>query len=409
MPGIIHRIIIVSALSMCSCGVFAADSPPAEWIDPDTGHRVVRLSSEPGTESLYFNQNAWTANGDRLVITTPEGISTLDLKTHKTELIVPGAKNLSGIVVGPKSRQIYYVRRMGDDLVALSTQMDTRATREIGQVPGGGSLMTVNADETLLAGSFAETNGLFSLKADEKKGAMMLRRVEAHQPMALFTLNIQTGGLKTFNHSTDWLNHVQFSPTDPSLLMFCHEGPWQMVDRIWTIRTDGTGLAKIHTRTMENEIAGHEFFSADGKWIWYDLQTPRGEDFWLAGYEIATGQRLWYHLPRDQWSVHYNISRDASLFAGDGGDQSGVAHATNGKWIYLFHPENTPKEPNSDSLVQTGVFRAEPLVNMSKHSYHLEPNVNFSPDGKWIIFRSNMFGPPYVFAVEVARASTEKM
>ena len=33
---------------------------------------------------------------------------------------------------------------------------------------------------------------------------------------------------------TDWLNHLQFSPTDPTLLMFCHEGPWHKVDRIWT-------------------------------------------------------------------------------------------------------------------------------------------------------------------------------
>ena len=29
---------------------------------------------------------------------------------------------------------------------------------------------------------------------------------------------------------------------------------------------------------MNMEIAGHEFFSADGRTIWYDLQTPRGED-----------------------------------------------------------------------------------------------------------------------------------
>lgn len=30
--------------------------------------------------------------------------------------------------------------------------------------------------------------------------------------------------------------------------------------------------------------------------------------------------------------------------------------------------------------------------------------VKFSPDGKWVIFRSNMFGPAYVFTVEVASA-----
>ena len=87
----------------------------------------------------------------------------------------------------------------------------------------------------------------------------------------------------------------------------------------WTIRTDGTGLTKIHTRTMDMEIDGHEFFSPDGKTIWYDLQTPRGEVFWLAGYELATGRATWYHLERNEWSVHFNVSPDGKLFAGDGG------------------------------------------------------------------------------------------
>jgi oligogalacturonide lyase len=41
---------------------------------------------------------------------------------------------------------------------------------------------------------------------------------------------------------------------------------------------------------------------------------------------------------------------------------------------------------------------------MSKHQYRLEPNVSFTPDSKWVVFRSNMFGPTYVFAVEVEKA-----
>ena len=83
-------------------------------------------------------------------------------------------------------------------------------------------------------------------------------------PMGLYTIDIASGTVTTIYRSTDWLNHVQFSPTDPQLLMFCHEGPWHKVDRIWTIRTDGTGLTKQHSRGMDMEIAGHEFFRADG-------------------------------------------------------------------------------------------------------------------------------------------------
>jgi oligogalacturonide lyase len=386
--------------------LIAGDQPPTEWIDADTGHRIIRLSPEPGSESLYFNQNAFTADGDKMVITTPQGIATVNLKTHKVEMTVPNARNVSGIVVGRKSRQVYYVRPHGTNQVAFATDLDTRVTHEIGMVSQGGFLMTVNADDTLLAGSFVENGEPVLQKAGESKGAWMQRRLEAHIPMALFALNIKTGALKTFGRSTDWLNHVQFSPTDPSLLMFCHEGPWDRVDRTWIIRTDGTGLREIQPRTMDGEIAGHEFFSADGKRIWYDLQTPRGEDFWLAGYQLATGEHLRYHLRRDEWSVHYNISPDGSLFAGDGGAENMVAHAKDGKWIYLFRPAPSPilPETNSSSLTKTGMVKAERLVNLSKHNYHLEPNVNFTPDGRWVVFRSNMFGPTYVFAVEVAKA-----
>ena len=62
------------------------------------------------------------------------------------------------------------------------------------------------------------------------------------------------------------------------------------------------------------------------------------------------------------------------------------------------------KVGHEKGFVQPGVLRSEKLVNMAKHTYRLEPNVTFSPDMKYIIFRSNMFGPTHVFAVEIAKA-----
>ena len=53
-----------------------------------------------------------------------------------------------------------------------------------------------------------------------------------------------------------------------------------------------------------------------------------------------------------------------------------------------------------------GKFKTESLVNLTKHDYSLEPNVTFSPDMKWIGFRSNMLGPTHVYAVEVEKAKT---
>jgi oligogalacturonide lyase len=98
------------------------------------------------------------------------------------------------------------------------------------------------------------------------------------------------------------------------------------------------------------------------------------------------------------------VTRDGTLFCGDGGDPGQVAKAPDGEWIYLFRPELFRNQgAASKDFVNAGVLHAERLVNMSKHQYKLEPNVSFTPDRKWVIFRSNMFGPTYVFAVEVAK------
>jgi oligogalacturonide lyase len=34
--------------------------------------------------------------------------------------------------------------------------------------------------------------------------------------------------------------------------------------------------------------------------------------------------------------------------------------------------------------------------------------VSITPDGKWVVFRSNMHGPTHVYAVEIAKASVKK-
>lgn len=397
---------LVVCLFLSAAGGWSAQDgePPVSWIDPDTGHRVVRLTREPGSASLYFNQNGYTADGKRLVYTTPDGISVLDLATRQARQVVKGRARL--VDAGRKSPRIYYVR----EGAAFSTDVDTGDTRKIAVLPPRGSIATVNADETLLAGTSVEGEGSAPpprpLNQPRNKGQMMEERWAARLPMALYTVNVRTGEIKVVHKSNDWLNHLLFSPADPALLMFCHEGPWHKVDRIWTIDT-GTGrVTKIHTRTMAMEIFGHEFWSADGRTIWYDLQTPRGEDFWLAAYQLSTGARTWYHLQRNEWSIHFNVSRDGTLLCGDGGDPGQVARAPDGRWIYLFRPELIPNRGIDDKrFVQPGVLRAQRLVNMSRHDYRLEPNVSFTPDQQWVVFRSNMHGDTYVYAVEVAKTA----
>jgi oligogalacturonide lyase len=385
-----------------------------EWIDAKTGHRIVRLSTEAGSNSFYFHQNAFSADGTKLVINTPHGLSSVDLATHEIAEVVAG--RVQPLVTGRKTGDIYFLR----DGAVWAANLNSHDIRQVAQLPPrlNTANVTVNADETMLVAVAVDPDGAAEpreLDADQKNESLAARWA-AGLPMVMYTIDVATGDTKIILHSHDWLNHLQCSPTDPQQILFCHEGPWHLVDRSWLIRADGRGFTQVHHRLIPMEIAGHEFFSSDGNTVWYDLQTPRSEQFWLAGYNMQSGTRTWFQLARDQWSVHYNVSPDGTMFAGDGGGPNSVANQTadhhrldpsgNGQWIYLFRPEVLPKDAGPkaiDANVTTGVMHAERLVDLSQHDYSLEPNVMFTPDGKWIVFRSNMQGNRHVYAVEIAR------
>jgi oligogalacturonide lyase len=311
---------------------------------------------------------------------------TVDLKTLKIEQLTHRLDAMQGEIVSPKLNEVFY--QVKDTVFA--TNISTKKERKIFVFPPDfrGGITTVNADGTLLAGARAEDAEKEIFKKNPSKSDYFEKIFEAKLRRTLFTIDIKKGKLDKIFSDTAWLNHVQFSPTDPELLMFCHEGPWHKVDRIWTIDIRTKGVKLIHKRTMNMEIAGHEWFSHDGKYIYFDLQQPRGVTFFVGGCNIATGKEKKYSLTRNEWSVHFTSSPDGKLFAGDGGAPNAVAKAPDGKWIYLFTPEGDH-------------FKSEKLVNMINHNYKLEPNVHFSPDEKWIIFRANFEGAEDVYAVEI--------
>lgn len=370
-------------------------SIPEEFVDEKTGRRVIRLSRRRGDNlSFYFHNypfcpDAGTGEGDKMVFRgqTDQGwqLFTVNLKTLALNQIsdFSSADVKLSEVVGRKRREAFY--RQGD--VVRAIHVDTGAIRDVGELPAGfsGGLATINCDETLIAGAYGEGKEPF---LEKPRSYWFTAIYEAHLLHHLFTIDVETGALTDFYQENNWLNHLQFSPADPKMLSYCHEGPWHRLHRMWLMDIEDRVPRKIHERTMEMEIAGHEFWSPDGKYIWFDLQQPKGETFFLSSFDIETEAEVHYPLPPEQWSVHYTISPDGKLFAGDGGGPNSVARPNNGQWIYLFTPEG-------DQL------RAERLVCLEDHDYKLEPNVHFSPDMKWIIFRSNMHGESHIYAVEI--------
>ncbi len=409
-------VILVSTLIL----VLARSPRSTEWRDQVTGHRIVRLTDDAGGSTLYFHDNAFSPQGDKLMFSTPAGIAVVDVAKIGTrgaasELVVPGAGR-RGSYFARRSREIYVSDERGN---VRAVNVDTKASRDVPNARG-----IVNADETLsvVKNASAVDPDDTHPRPPVRQAVPQLQRMFPNKQMADLTTeqqysvtkedtlaaralnpslqsfvyaNLKTGILTENGFQYGDLNHLQFNPVDPNLLLYCHEGTWHEVDRTWTIRTDGSHRRLMHARTSTLEINGHEWWSWDGSTVWFDLQTPRSEVFWVAGVNVQTGREVRYRVDRDAWGVHFNSSRDDTLFASDGGDSSQVAYSTDGRWINLFRVR-------SDST-----FAREKLASMAAHNYvtgrgGVEPNVHITPDKKWVVF-TGQFGaqPMHVYAVEI--------
>lgn len=356
---------------------------PEKWTDPSTGHQVERLTSFPGgSGTLYFHQKVFTEDGRSMIFVGGSGAERrVYLLDRASKQVKPVTNRPSdNEVLAPKGRKLYFTG--GSKIYEAS--LDSGDVRTVAELPAEWdkcSRLSINSDETKLAST--ASIGAAELKKKLGGGRLFDQLFDAHLPNKLFTVDIASGKVNVIHEIDTWLGHVQFSPKDPGQIMFCHEGPWGRVDRIWVIRSDGTGLKCAHKREAPEEIAGHEFWSGDGKTIWFDNPYPTRADGNLSSVDLATGKLQRYPLKPEWRSVHFSAAPDDSCLVGEGG--------TTNKYLMLFRVKGP------------GLIEAEKLVDLQKHDYKQEPDMHFTPDGAWAAFHSGIQGQSQVYAVKISK------
>ena len=201
---------------------------PQEWIDKDTGHKIIHLIPGSGeNRSFYFHNNPFVPsdsnNNEKMIfyrkVNDENQLFSIDLKNKRIDQLT-NKNRVSGEIVGKKNRKVFY--QCGDSV--LSTGIESHNTKLIYVFPEDvrGGITTLNADETLLSGSVMDKSEIKKIGKFSSKEEMMEHVLEAKQLRSLFTIEVKTGKYKKFYSERAWLNHIQFSPTDPDLLMFCH-------------------------------------------------------------------------------------------------------------------------------------------------------------------------------------------
>jgi oligogalacturonide lyase len=188
----------------------------------------------------------------------------------------------------------------------------------------------------------------------------------------------------------DEISHMQFCPDDPDLLFYA--GP--LHDRVWVIQRDGSSNRRLYQRnTAENEWITHETWIPRTRELAF-VDWPRG----ISAVHADTGE-IRRVATFNAW--HAVCSSDGSRMVAD----------TNFPDIglQLFDPRDHAGKPtvlcypqaSSQGEHWKGPF---PYTNGPIKVYapqHTHPHPSFSPDGKYVVYTSDVSGYAQIYEIEV--------
>ena len=248
---------------------------PAEWrqfSDPVTGVSITQLTSyKAHSHHLYFTNPGWYAGGKKLLIGSDRGNRTnlfgVDLDdgtlTQLTDLPeLTREPTLLDTSKNPVREEAY----LWANRVLLAVNLETGATRELYHAPAEFTTTMTNVTSDgryVCTGLYEYLSHRFRVNLDH--GYVGFREYWEARPLSrILRIAVDSGHADVVWEEPSWIGHINTSPTQPHLLTFCHEGPWNLVDcRIWGLDMDTGQVWKIRP-TGPDEAVGHEYWFKDG-------------------------------------------------------------------------------------------------------------------------------------------------
>jgi oligogalacturonide lyase len=355
---------------------------------------VRQLTNYKGhSHHLYFTNPGWYDNNRKLLFGSDRNNRTnlfgLDLIsgeiTQLTDLApVPPPHETSFLYtsVNPVRDEAYFW--VGTQMMALD--LLTYAMRPLWEVPPGFvyTMSNCTADGNFVCTSIYEDLSQ-KLQIDLLRGYIGFEETWAERPLSkIIRIAVDGSGGEVVWEENSWIGHVNTSPTQPKLLTFCHEGPWDKVDnRIWGLDHTSGSVWQIRTRGDDGASVGHEHWYADGIHIGYHGRFPSGKQFFgriryddSERLEIDTPNTGPYKQTKDHTHLaanhiaHYHAN-DLSMIVGDAGTS-----------VHLWRW-------NGQTFERPRVL-CEHFSSMHIQQLHVHPR--FTPDSKQILFTSDKSG-----------------
>jgi oligogalacturonide lyase len=349
----------------------------SEYADPVSGARVRRLTDYKGhSHHLYFTNPGWYDGGRRLLLSSDRGNRTnlfgLDLATGELTQLTdlapvtgPQETDFLSTCVNPVRPEAY----LWHDRCLLALDLLGLRLRRIWEMPAGfrRSMLNCTADGRFVcAGIFEDLSS--RIRIDYLRGYVGFAETWAARPLSRIVRVATDGsGAETVREERYWIGHVNTSPTQPQLLTFCHEGPWDKVDnRIWGLDLRTGEAWQVRPREA-GESVGHEYWHADGLHLGYHGRSPDGRKF-FGKVRFDNTDRTEVAFPHETGHIHSN---GFSLIVGDGGR---VVRLWRWNGQSFDGPRVLCEHRSSCHIQQT----------------HVHPR--FTPDGTQVLFTSDVSG-----------------
>ncbi len=363
---------------------------PPEWRrynDPKTGVEVLQLTNYKGhSYHLYFTNPGWYDNNRRLLFGSDRenrtNLFSIDLKTGEITQLTdldpvkpPYEVQFLATCINPVRNEAYfwYNRRI------ISLNLKTLESHALWEMPEGflSSMINCTSDgKYICAGIFEDLSR--HLRIDYLHGYVGFRETWEARPLSRI-IRVATDGseAETVWEERTWIGHVNTSPTQPHLITFCHEGPWDYVDnRIWGLNLETHEAWMIRPRE-DKESVGHEYWLSDGVHIGYHGRWPDGSNL-IGMIRYDNTERVEFRIPHITGHTHSN---DFSLIVGDGGSV-----------VRLW-------KRDGDKLEGPRVLCEH---RSSFHIQHVHVHPRFSPDGSQILYTSDASGYGNLYLVRLS-------
>ncbi|MDH7571078.1 MAG: oligogalacturonate lyase family protein, partial [Armatimonadota bacterium] len=306
--------------------------------DPETGAHVRRLSPNQGdTIAPYFTQSLVSADGEVLLVTSTctgtNQVHFIDLKAAK----MVQASREPGVgthqpVLDPQRRVAYYwagrlLRRV---------DLNTLRSEALYEMPDGfsGGILSLDHSGRYLA--FVYQERIQTSTATGRIYSDMQEHLYRHPTCVVMRMDLQEGRAEAVWGEQNWISHVNISPTQPDLILFCHEGPWHRVHRMWVVRASTGECWPLLQRALYTEKDGHEFFTASGRVITqYSRRESTAVNVWDEFHVViwpdGSGEER-YALGRGHRATHVQAAHaDETLLVGDGAFPEGQEWVQKGR------------------------------------------------------------------------------